>query len=213
MKKEKRRKVTIRLPRLDKAKCRLLTVCGQLGAPSSELAKKLPKEGELVAKYKSGKVDAYVRLGSGRKPGKHLHVDCAVAAHFPKGKEPETTHSKAEVLNLLACVEGADLAARITGTFALPLENIAPSGLVGSMHLRTTGGKVSIEVTASTFSITGTALKEVTWWIPPKSKIMHLRLAAERKLRVTTSYIKDSLDWLYEQLDSLVIMRTEDATH
>lgn len=202
----------IQIPTLYGTQCTSLTVCGRVRNPTKEFKSRLAETDDMIARYGSGKTTSYVRVLTGGKSGKHLHVDCAVRGFFPENRTPKTSHKKADVVSFLNGAEGQELDAGIMAYFTLNIRDLPEQGLVRSMQLKKRTGGIEIEVTSAELAIDGPPLESILWRVRASEKKVLVRLIANKPTTVSDNYLANALEWITQQLRLYVFGERADAT-
>ncbi len=167
----------------------------------------------MTARSRVGSCTVYLRISSGGKSGKHLHIDFALDSFFPKGEKPKATHKKAEITALLNEAIGATVDVGVIGYFKLPIEELPERGLVRSLYTEQKTGGIAIKLVGGQLTITGAPVRYISWSVIKDGKKIGLRIEAEKKgiVEIDEMYLQSQLDWINNQFRLFVLTRGEYA--
>jgi hypothetical protein len=202
----------VNLPLFLNTRCKSITLCGLIRSKDKPVAELLSKTRDMVASYRTEAGRVYLRIITKEKPGSRLHIDCATRDSFPKGRAPKTSHTKSEILNLLDGIVGSEAEVGVVGRFLVSLDEMPEHGLIRSLSsLETKRDGVGIRLTGGALSISGTPVGRIRWSILSGGKEANVEVAAERSLTVKEDYLEETLGWMEEQFQHLVLERPKDA--
>jgi len=205
--------MAIELPKFENTYGVMLTACGQLKGQASKIKALCERKKPRVARYISAAGTAFVRsrLAIVNKGGIYLHVDCVQGKVF--STKPKVTHKKTEVLEIIEAVRGLEIEAGIIARFEVPIAKLPETGLVRALSTERRISDMSVKLKGAAVSITGTPIKNIDWGIHEKKKkqIVHVRMRAERVVKVDDKYLSESWNWIDEQFLLFVLGRRKDG--
>ncbi|GAH18414.1 unnamed protein product, partial [marine sediment metagenome] len=193
--------------------CENLTACGEIQSGSKVLLDLLSKMKMITARSRVGSHTVYLRILSGGKSGKHLHINFALDSFFPKGEKPKVTHKKAEIMALLNEAIGAKVDVDVIGYFELPIEELPERGLVRSLYTEQKTDGIAIKLVGGKLTITGAPVRYISWSVTKDGKKIGLRIEAGKKgiVEIDEMYLQNHLDWINSQFRLFILTRGEYA--
>lgn len=184
----------IRFPDFRDTRCMAVGACGSLDTDDNEMLEVIErlKEDTLIAAYRSGKMNAYIRVLLGGSSPKHVHIDVYRKEVF-RNTLPEPTHKRKDIQKLLDGFVGQKISTYAFGRFFLPLEELPEGGLIRTTFFETRQDDLGITMTGADFVIRGAPIRGLTWQLVDKGA----RVWIDVDSRVETTIGRD---YLIEQL-------------
>lgn len=195
--------MTFALPEIEKADCKSFTACGRVVTRAKSFRKLFSGERSFIASMKQGRSQRFVRLGLGETG--HLHFDIATRANFQGPRKPKPTHTWSHIQSLLGRIAGQKIQARAIGVFTLLLEKLPQSSFMRMLSVESKSPKVSMKLTGGTFSVSGTAIQRLSWFLEDDGKGIVITLRATVKATVNETYFVDLFKLLNESFKALVL--------
>jgi len=203
--------MAVELPTFENSYCLSLTACGRLKG------KILTKRGSLdeepkVARYRAASGTAFVRAWLTDKPAQHLHIDCALRKIFPEDKIPKVTGKKADVLEIINSVLGAQIDVSIGASFEVPRTKLAESGIIRALSVEQKTVDISVKITGCDLSLTGAPVNKIQWSTREGKNrtVVDVRMEADRSLMVSEKYLTECWDWINNQFAFFVLGKRKD---
>jgi len=150
--------------------------------------------------YKATPNDVFIKIHTGGKSGKHLHIDCVVKEWLPPKKIPKATNKQVEVKQFLENFIGSKVNVGIIGGFVIPLENLPPHGLIRSLLVEQKKADVAIRLISGTFAIEGTPVQSISWGLSENKKGVFIKIEAVRsEIIINENYLKEICKWINDQ--------------
>lgn len=152
-----------KLPKFRSSKCDALIVCGSLVADPNATALKPTSQEGLVATYRDGRADRYLRVIVEPENEQHVYVDVSRTIS-PEGAPPTVVNSEQnKVEKYIDQLRGRSLRARLRGRFLLPEKELPEGSLIRLSRLLVGDSDLGIKMTGAAFEIQGTLRCWLVW--------------------------------------------------
>ncbi|MBI3852394.1 MAG: hypothetical protein HY298_19230 [Verrucomicrobia bacterium] len=200
----------LKLPSFRKSRCQMLTACGEIVDAADFSIERLVKKKTLSASYKAADERASIRIFSGGKKGNHLHIDIATPAFFG-GKVPKATHKRSDIDAILNQVIGMKVNVGVRGMFVAPVESLPADGVIRSLSVQKTSGKVGLKMTGGTVSVEGAPIRKMEWSLIQNGKRVRVAVWADKSQLIHEDYLVDLLKWIESTFDTFVLGKESHA--
>ena len=160
-----------------------------------------------MAAYRPAFGVCYVRAVFGVGQENHVHLECRARQLVPIGGRHKPPSRKKDVLTAFEDFQEANLrSSALVGTFVVPPDGLPSESVIRAMSEPLTVGGVSVRLSEGVFSIEGTPVSAVSWWLDEDSGEFYVRLiAAGDKDRLVGSCMVEALDLLNRHFKVLVM--------
>jgi hypothetical protein len=189
----------IRFPDFKDTRCMAVTACGSLDTDEKEILdviERLEKD-VLIAPYRSGTINAYIRVLLGGSSPKHVHIDVYRKEVFGNSL-PEPTHKRKDIEKLLDGFLGQKISTYAFGRFFLPREELPEGGLIRTTFFETRQGDLGITMTRADFAIRGAPIRGLAWQLVDRGA----RVRIDVDVMVETTISRDYLIEQFQLIDS-----------
>ena len=91
------------------------------------------------------------------------------------------------------------------------MSELPERGVIRALFEEQQTGKMTVKLTGGTFSIAGAPVNEICWSIDENKKEASITVEAEKVVEIEESYLQKQLDWINNQFNIFVLMRTDNA--
>ena len=174
-----------------------LGACGTLLTDEKEVLAIIEelKDKTLIASYRVGKSNAYVRVILGGSHPEHVHIDVYKKEAFKKVL-PKATHKRREIERILDVFVGKKVSTFAYGQFLLPIMDLPEGGLIRSTFFGTKQGNLSISVSRTVFSIKGAPIRTLAWQFAENLSAVKIDIDAMVETEISEDYLNEQLQLL-----------------
>ena len=202
--------MTVKLPAFEKSFCMILSVRGKLDEENGKAILRNRSKRPLIFSYKTEKDRVYLRIITGFREWRCLHIDCALKEYFPKKFIPKSNGRRADLNNIIQRIEGSPINSNIRAEFKIPLRKLPEDGLIHSILARhKTRGPV-IQFSGATCRIEGTPVRNLEWKLADDGKNVFIKIESNKKEKIDDSYLIRSFVWIEKLFNIFVLGKTAD---
>jgi len=191
----------MKFPSFDETRCQSLTLSGELHGISRGERKHLIRREQMIARYKTGKTSAYIRV-LGSPSGKHFHVDTAPAQSFQR--RPKVTHSLTDIRNVFARLEGHKINVRVSGQYSAAVDEVRESFRSTFEDTSKSPESARIRVTSVAFAIEDSPLQSIRFFQKKANGQIGIELDMLRVLTIDDDYLTECLAIVDKAFTSLL---------
>jgi hypothetical protein len=176
----------LKIPDFQGSHCFYFEVCGQDSHASSQ-----QERTRSIARIRTAKGSAYLRLLKGGEPPGHLHVDLALTRFFPKPL-PEINSTRGEIDREIAANFDKNLTVFVFAQYVTRLEDIRPgAGVVfaGPSAVVATINNTAVEVGGAHLVLRNEGFVTTIDWQIFKEDTIFVDMAARSELVVSPTYL------------------------